>query len=76
MPQLYSSADGTTFDAFGRVMSGTLRLGAQVRVLGEAYSPDDEEDMAEQTVSDLWVFNSRSLLTFLVFLYFLEGQPQ
>jgi translation elongation factor EF-G len=26
----------------GRVMSGTLKKGQTVRVLGEAYSPDDE----------------------------------
>lgn len=34
------------FDAFGRVISGALRPGEAVRVLGESYSPEDEEDSA------------------------------
>lgn len=44
--------DATSFDAFGRVMSGTLRVGDKVRVLGEAYSLDDKEDMTMQEVTD------------------------
>ena len=57
--QLYVSADATTFDAFGRVMSGTVKVGQQVRVLGEGYTPDDEEDVTLQTVTDVWMFNTR-----------------
>lgn len=51
--KLLSSPDGQSFHALGRVYSGTVRLGASVRVLGEAYSLDDEEDMAVCEVG-LW----------------------
>jgi U5 small nuclear ribonucleoprotein component len=44
--KLYSSPDGSTFHALGRIYSGTLRKGDRVRVLGESYSLEDEEDMA------------------------------
>eukprot|EP00613_Pedinella_sp_CCMP2098_P038485 CAMPEP_0171804652 /NCGR_PEP_ID=MMETSP0991-20121206/74235_1 /TAXON_ID=483369 /ORGANISM="non described non described, Strain CCMP2098" /LENGTH=997 /DNA_ID=CAMNT_0012417059 /DNA_START=82 /DNA_END=3073 /DNA_ORIENTATION=- len=44
--KLYSDPTGTTFHALGRVYSGTLTAHSSVKVLGEAYSLDDEEDMA------------------------------
>jgi 116 kDa U5 small nuclear ribonucleoprotein component len=44
--KLYSSPEGNSFHALGRIYSGTLRKGDSVRVLGESYSMDDEEDMA------------------------------
>lgn len=57
--KLYNSADGEKFDAFGRVMSGTVRAGQRVRVLGEGYTIDDDEDMTVQTVESVSVFESR-----------------
>jgi len=57
--KLYSSSDATKFDAFGRVFSGTIKSGQLVKVLGEGYSPDDEEDMVTATVDDVWIFESR-----------------
>lgn len=48
--KMYASADGLTFSTFGRVYSGSVKPGEQVRVLGEGYSPQDEEDMAVATV--------------------------
>jgi len=57
--KLFNTSDATAFHAFGRVMSGTARAGDQVRVLGEGYSLDDEEDMAMATISDTWIANSR-----------------
>jgi 116 kDa U5 small nuclear ribonucleoprotein component len=57
--KLYSSTDAKTFQAFGRVMSGTLRRGDQVRVLGEGYSLDDEEQSQDETVGDLYVPGGR-----------------
>jgi 116 kDa U5 small nuclear ribonucleoprotein component len=45
------SNDGT-FGAFARVMSGTVRKGDRVRILGDKYSPlDNEEDMRLGEVS-------------------------
>jgi U5 small nuclear ribonucleoprotein component len=57
--KLYPKQDASAFDAFGRVMSGTLRKGDVVRVLGESYSMDDEEDMAVKQITNLWIFESR-----------------
>lgn len=57
--KLYPSADAQDFHAFGRVMSGTATRGMQVKVLGEGYSPEDEEDMVMARIDDVWVHESR-----------------
>ncbi|GHJ87314.1 hypothetical protein NliqN6_3716 [Naganishia liquefaciens] len=57
--KLYHTADAQTFRAFGRVMSGTIRQGQLVKVLGEGYSPDDEEDMVSQSIDNIWLHESR-----------------
>jgi U5 small nuclear ribonucleoprotein component len=57
--KLYPKSDCSVFDAFGRVYSGTLQTGQSVRVLGEGYSPDDEEDMTAKEVTKLWVYQAR-----------------
>jgi U5 small nuclear ribonucleoprotein component len=59
--KLYHATDAQSFRALGRVISGTLKKGEQVKVLGEGYSPEDEEDMMRATVDDLWVSGSRSV---------------
>ncbi|PWY71487.1 U5 snRNP component [Aspergillus heteromorphus CBS 117.55] len=56
--KLFNSPDGSSFHSFGRVMSGTARPGQQVRVLGEGYTPEDEEDMVTATISDTWIAES------------------
>ena len=53
--KLFNSTDASQFHAFGRIMSGTVRAGQQVRVLGEGYTPEDEEDMVMATISDTWI---------------------
>lgn len=55
----YSSQDATTFNVFGLVLSGTLRDGSDVRVLGETYSAFDEEDSRILPITRLWICNSR-----------------
>ncbi|KAI8137914.1 P-loop containing nucleoside triphosphate hydrolase protein [Fennellomyces sp. T-0311] len=57
--KLFDNEGATGFDAFGRVFSGTVKSGQIVRVLGESYTIDDEEDMTMQKVSDAWIFESR-----------------
>ncbi|CAM9258148.1 unnamed protein product [Phaeothamnion confervicola] len=57
--KLYSAPDGRTFSAFGRVYSGAVRIGQRVRVLGEAYSAEDEEDMALQEVTAVSIAQGR-----------------
>uniref|UniRef100_A0A803LKM4 SNU114 homolog n=1 Tax=Chenopodium quinoa TaxID=63459 RepID=A0A803LKM4_CHEQI len=57
--KLYPKPDCSVFDAFGRVYSGTIQTGQTVRVLGEGYSPEDEEDMTVKEVTKLWVYQAR-----------------
>lgn len=57
--KLYSKPDCTTFDCLARVMSGTLKVGDNVKVLGENYSLDDEEDMTVKDVTKLWLAEAR-----------------
>lgn len=57
--KLFSTQDAQGFHSFGRVMSGTARPGQQVRVLGEGYSIDDEEDMVNATIESVAIAESR-----------------
>ncbi|KAI1002645.1 U5 small nuclear ribonucleoprotein component [Podosphaera aphanis] len=57
--KLLNTSDAKSFNSFGRVMSGIARPGTEVRVLGEGYSIDDEEDMAVATISDVWIAETR-----------------
>ncbi|KAF9524095.1 Calreticulin family-domain-containing protein [Crepidotus variabilis] len=57
--KLYHTTDAQSFRAFGRVISGTLKKGMDLKVLGEGYSPEDEEDMIKATIDDLWIDQSR-----------------
>lgn len=57
--KLYNKPDCSKFDAFGRVFCGTIKPGMTVKVLGEGYSLEDEEDMATVQVSKLWIHNTR-----------------
>mmetsp|Transcript_32249 Transcript_32249/g.84013 ORF Transcript_32249/g.84013 Transcript_32249/m.84013 type:complete len:1110 (+) Transcript_32249:169-3498(+) len=57
--KLFPKQDCSSFDAYGRIISGTLRPGDQVRVLGEGYTPDDEEDSAVATVSNVFIYQAR-----------------
>lgn len=57
--KLLANTDASRFNALGRIMSGTARPGQQVRVLGEGYTPDDEEDMVHATISDTWIPETR-----------------
>lgn len=57
--KLFSSTDATNFHSFGRILSGTVRPGQQVRVLGEGYTPEDEEDQVIATISDTWIAETR-----------------
>ena len=57
--KLFNTTDAKGFYSFGRVFSGTAKVGQQVRVLGENYTIDDEEDMTEATIQDTWIAESR-----------------
>ncbi|CCU80047.1 U5 small nuclear ribonucleoprotein [Blumeria hordei DH14] len=57
--KLLNTSDAETFHSFGRILSGTVRPGMQVRVLGEGYSFEDQEDMTIATVSNVWIAETR-----------------
>ncbi|KAI2809549.1 U5 small nuclear ribonucleoprotein component [Blomia tropicalis] len=57
--KLYSSQDGTTFNVFGLVLSGTLRAKQNVKILGENYSSLDEEDSRIMPVGALRINEGR-----------------
>ncbi|KMU91969.1 elongation factor 2 [Coccidioides immitis H538.4] len=57
--KLFNTPDAAGFYAFGRIMSGTARPGQQVRVLGQGYTVDDEEDMVVATIADTFIAESR-----------------
>ena len=57
--KMYHQPDCESFDAFGRVLSGTLKVGQEIKVLGETYSLEDQEDSAVKTITKLWLHQSR-----------------
>jgi U5 small nuclear ribonucleoprotein component len=57
--KLYPTPDANEFRAFGRVLSGTVTKGMEVKVLGEGYSMEDEEDMVMQTVEGVLISESQ-----------------
>jgi U5 small nuclear ribonucleoprotein component len=57
--KMYPTDDCTFFLVLGRVMSGTLHANQEVRVLGENYTLQDEEDSRVLTVGRLWIYEAR-----------------
>lgn len=55
----YSTSDATTFHIYGRVFSGTLSSNQQVKILGENYTLQDEEDSRYCQVGRIWIYNAR-----------------
>lgn len=57
--KMYPSEDCNIFFVLGRVMSGTLYSGQEIRILGESYSLADEEDSRVVQSGRLWIYESR-----------------
>ncbi|XP_045456514.1 116 kDa U5 small nuclear ribonucleoprotein component [Melitaea cinxia] len=57
--KMYPTDDCTFFLVLARIMSGTLYAGQSVRVLGENYSAQDEEDSRVMNVGRLWLYEAR-----------------
>ena len=57
--KLFNTTDAKSFHALGRVLSGTATTATSVRVLGEGYTIEDEEDMVVATITDTWIAESR-----------------
>lgn len=55
----YARPDCTAFDSFGRVYSGTVKVGDRIKVLGEGYSLEDTEDASVHEVTKIWIYQGR-----------------
>ena len=54
--KMFPKPDCSRFDAFGRIYSGSVAPNQTVKVLGEGYSLEDEEDSVFAEVSNLYVY--------------------
>ena len=57
--KMYHKPDHLSFDAFGRILSGTISKGDNIRLLGERYNLSDQEDQIAQNLEHLWIYQSR-----------------
>ncbi|MDR3736747.1 MAG: 116 kDa U5 small nuclear ribonucleoprotein component [Acidobacteriaceae bacterium] len=57
--KLYHKPDCLSFYAFGRVLSGTLTKGMNVRILGENYNTLEQEDVTIKEVGEIFLYQSR-----------------
>ncbi|KAL5640130.1 hypothetical protein ACGC1H_007423 [Rhizoctonia solani] len=57
--KLLPAKDAQSFRALGRVMSGVVKKGMPVRVLGEGFSAEDEEDMWKGDLGGVWINEAR-----------------
>ncbi|KAF2869504.1 elongation factor 2 [Massariosphaeria phaeospora] len=61
--KLFNTQDAKAFHCLGRVMSGIAKPFQSVRVLGEGYTIEDEEDMVAATIAETWIAESRYNVT-------------
>jgi U5 small nuclear ribonucleoprotein component len=55
---IYNEHSGN-FYSFGRIISGTVKRGDSVRVMGEGYTLEEEEDVIVKQISGLWIMQGR-----------------
>ena len=55
----YSTTDATQFHCLARILSGTVKKGQKVKILGEGYTLDDEEDMSEASITEVLIAGGR-----------------
>lgn len=59
--KLYNTPEGNSFLALTRIYSGILKVGQKVKILGESYTTDDDEDMAVLEVTGEETLSSADL---------------
>jgi U5 small nuclear ribonucleoprotein component len=57
--KLYHKPDCLSFYSFGRVLSGTLKKGMNIKILGENYNTVEQEDMTIKETGELYLYQSR-----------------
>eukprot|EP00494_Astrolonche_serrata_P026231 UN26492 len=56
--KMYPRPDALGFDSFGRVFSGTVKVGDKVSVLREGFTTDDE-DKSIKEITNIWIYQGR-----------------
>ena len=57
--KLFTSESEGGFYAFGRIYSGTLRVCENVKVMGEGFTLEEEEDLVVKKINKLWICEGR-----------------
>ena len=57
--KLYHKPDCLSFDAFGRVLSGSISKGINVKIFGENYNTIEQEDMVIKEIGEVSLYQSR-----------------
>ena len=57
--KMFPKPDCSSFDAFGRIFSGSITPNQTVKILGENYSLEDEEDSTFAEVTNIYVYQAR-----------------
>lgn len=73
--KLYPDPTLSYFNALGYVFSGTAQIGQHVKVLGEHYSLEDEEDMSIDQIQSLNIGESMYAHLFFFGVYLLDPYP-
>eukprot|EP00347_Sterkiella_histriomuscorum_P000437 403375864 len=56
--KLYYNESNGHFHSLGRIISGTVKRGDEVKILGEGYTLEEEEDMVHKNISKLWIMQA------------------
>jgi len=56
--KLFNNEMEDCFYAYGRIISGTLNQGQEVKVMGENFNLEEEEDVVIAKASKLWIMQA------------------
>ena len=56
--KLFNNELEETFYSYGRVISGTIQAGQDVKVLGESFTLEEEEDVVVAKATKLWILQA------------------
>ena len=57
--KMYHTKDYKTFYVLGRILSGTIKKGDRLRIMGENYVSGDDEDLFVRNVTKLYLLQGR-----------------
>ena len=56
---MYHQSYYKTFDVLGKVISGTIKRGDNLKIMGENYEPGDQEDIYIKEATKLYLLQGR-----------------